>query len=78
MVSTRLQKEVFGPFLTFSLDVDVLSMNCINHNSIEVKCSLIVLGGRAIYTISLFLPPYWSKVNIFLICLIETFGIFYD
>ena len=30
-------------------------------NSIGVKYSLIVLGEGAIFTMSLFWPPYWSK-----------------
>ena len=33
-----------------------------NRNSIGIKCSLIVLGGGGGFTMSLFWPPYWSKV----------------
>ena len=40
--------------------------NChINHNSNGVKYALIAYGGGAKYTMSLFWPPYWSRVKYF-------------
>ena len=43
--------------------------------SIEGKFSLIVLGVTN--TMSVFLPPYWSKVRFYLFC-IETLGLYHD